>query len=64
MEEIWVVVFLLTNRRHLILLNMIFFYQSSNIMVYMDLLMNSLNLIFQIENNMSQLRVMIQILLM
>ena len=64
MEEIWVVVFLLTNRRHLILLNMIFFYQGSNIMVYMDLLMNSLNLIFQIENNMSQLRVMIQILLM
>ena len=59
-----VVVFLLTYRNHLILLNMIFFYQNLSIMVCMVLLMNGLNLISQRENNMSQLMVTILILLM
>ena len=54
MKEIMVVVFLLTYRKYLILLN-IFFYQNLNIMVCMVLLINGLNLISQIENNMSQL---------
>ena len=39
-------------------------YQSLNFSVYIVLLMNVLNLIFQIEINMSQLMVMIPILLM
>ena len=64
MKEILVVVFLLTYRRCLILMNMIFFYKSLNIMVCVVLLMNGLNLISQIENNMSQLMVLILILLM
>ena len=64
MKEILVVVFLLTYRRCLILMNMIFFYKSLNIMVCVVLLMNGLNLIPQIENNMSQLMVLILILLM
>ena len=38
----------MTYRKHLILLNMIFFYQSLDIMVCLVLLMNGLN---QIENN-------------
>ena len=59
-----VVVFLLTYRKHLILLNMIFFYQNLSIMVCVVLLMNGLNLISQRENNMSQLMVTILILLM
>ena len=46
-------VFLSTYRKHLISLNMIFFYQSLNITVYTVLLMNGLNLISQIENNVS-----------
>ena len=54
----------LTYRKHLIQLNMILFYQSLNIMVCAVLLMNGLNLISQIENNMSRLLVMILILLM
>ena len=64
MKEILVVVFLLTYRRCLILMNMIFFYKSLNIMVCVVLLMNGLNLMSQIENNMSQLMVLILILLM
>ena len=52
-EEILAVVFLSTYRKHSIPLNMIFFYQSLNIMVYVVLLMNGLNLISQIENNVS-----------
>ena len=63
-EGILAVVFLLTYRKHLILLNMKFFYQSLNITLYAVLLMNGLNLISQIENNMFQLVVMILILLM
>ena len=46
------------------LYNVIFFYQSLNITVYVVLLMTGLNLISQIENNMFQLMVMILILLM
>ena len=42
-------------QKALILVNMIFFYQNLNTMVCMVLLMNGLNLISQIENNMSQL---------
>ena len=64
MKEILVVVFLLTYRKHLILLNMILFYQNLNIMLCVVLLMNGLNLISQSENNISQLMVMILILLM
>ena len=41
-----------------------FFYQSLNIMACVALLVNGLNLISQIESNMSQLMVMIPILLM
>ena len=61
-KEILAVVFFLTYRKHLILLNMIFFYQNLNIMVCVVLLMNGLNLISEIENNMSQLMVIILIL--
>ena len=51
-------------RKHLILLNMIFFYQSLNLnMVCLVLLMNGLNLISQIKNNTFQLMVKILILL-
>ena len=42
-------------QKALILVKMIFFYQNLNTMVCMVLLMNGLNLISQIENNMSQL---------
>ena len=59
-----VVVFLSTYRKDSIPLNMIFFYQSLNITVYVVLLMNGLNLVSQIENNMFQLMAMILILLM
>ena len=51
-NEILVAVFLSTYRKHLILLNMIFFYQSLNITVHVVLLMIGLNLISQVENNM------------
>ena len=51
-------------RKHLIQLNMIFFYESLNNMAYVVLLMNGLNPITQIENNMFQLIDMILILLM
>ena len=54
MKEILVAVFLLTCRKHLILLNMTFFYQNLNIMVCVVLLMNGSNLISQIENKMPQ----------
>ena len=50
-------------RKHLILLNMMFFHQSLDIMVCVVLLMNGLNFICQIENNMFQVKVMILILL-
>ena len=46
-------------RKHLILLNIIFFYQSLNIMVVVVLLMNGLNLIFQIESNISMIMILI-----
>ena len=46
-------------RKHLILLNIIFFYQSLNIMVVVVLLMNVLNLIFQIESNISMIMILI-----
>ena len=50
-KEILVVVFLLTYRKHSILLNMISFHQNLNIMMCVALLMNGLNLISQTENN-------------
>ena len=55
---------LLTYKKHLILLNVILFYQNLSIIVYVVLLMNGLNLISQIENNMFQLMAMTLILLM
>ena len=50
-KEILVVVFLLTYRKHSILLNMISFHQNLKIMMCVALLMNGLNLISQTENN-------------
>ena len=58
MKEILAEVFLSTYRKYSILLNTIVFYQNLHIMLFMVLLMNGLNLIFQIENNMFQLMVM------
>ena len=46
-------VFLSTCRKHLIPLNMAFFYQNLNITVYVVFLTIDLNLISQIENNVS-----------
>ena len=56
MKEILVVAFLLTYRKHLIMLNMILFLSK---LEHYDL-----NLISQTKTNMSQLMVMILILLM
>ena len=64
MKKILTVVFLSTYRKHLIPLNMIFVYKNLNIMLYVVLLINGLNLISQIENNIFQLVAMILILLM
>ena len=60
MKEILVVVFFFNLQKAFHTVE----HESLNIMVYVVFLKNGLNLISQIENNMSQLMVMILILLM
>ena len=59
-----VAAFPLASKKHLMLLNMIFFCQSLNIMVCIVLLVNGLHVISWIESNMFQSMIMILILLL